>query len=83
MVFALPAALYLAAWRVADSKAGALTLAGLAAHAASLYAATAAGGVWHFGFAPILSATLWIGIAVIWIEGLSVRVRALRSVVLL
>ena len=51
-------------------------------HAGALYAAIFGEAGWRFGFAPILSATLWIGAAVLWIEGLSVRVEALRSVVL-
>ncbi len=73
---------YLVAWRVPARLAGALMLVGLALHAGALYAAVFGEAVWHFGFAPILSATLWIGVAVLWIEGLSVRVEALRSVVL-
>ncbi|MGD9941592.1 MAG: inner membrane protein YpjD [Burkholderiaceae bacterium] len=81
IVSALAALAYLSAWRASARLAGVLMLAGLSAHAAALYLAVG-GGVWRFGFAPILSATLWIGVAVLWIEGLSVRVEALRIVVL-
>ncbi len=73
---------YLVAWRTPARVAGALMLVGLALHAGALYAAIFGETGWRFGFAPILSATMWIGIAVLWIEGLSVRVEALRSVVL-
>ena len=73
---------YLLAWRVPARFAGPSMLVGLALHAGALYAAIFGEAGWHFGFAPILSATLWIGVAVLWIEGLSVRVEALRSVVL-
>lgn len=82
LVHLLATLAYLAAWRVPARHAGALMLVGLALHAGALYAAIAGQSGWHFGFAPILSATLWIGVAVLWIEGLSVRVEALRSVVL-
>lgn len=57
-------------------------LAGLVLHGAGLYQHIIGDSGWHFGFAPILSATAWIGIAVLWIEGLSARVEALRSIVL-
>ncbi|MCD6735411.1 MAG: cytochrome c biogenesis protein CcsA [Burkholderiaceae bacterium] len=82
IVHLLAALAYLVAWRAPARFAGALMLVGLALHAGTLYAAIHGEGGWHFGFAPILSATLWIGVAVMWIEGLSVRVEALRSVVL-
>ena len=38
-----------------------------------------AGAGFRFGFAPALSATLWVGMAMLWIEGLSVRIDALRA----
>ncbi|RPH65495.1 MAG: hypothetical protein EHM83_06260 [Burkholderiales bacterium] len=82
LVHLLATLAYLAAWRVPARFGGALMLIGLALHAGALYAAVAGEAGWHFGFAPILSATMWIGVAVLWIEGLSVRVEALRSVVL-
>lgn len=82
IVHLLAALAYLVAWRMPARFAAALMLVGLALHAGTLYAAVYGEDGWHFGFAPILSATLWIGVAVMWIEGLSVRVEALRSVVL-
>ncbi len=82
IVHLIAALAYLAAWRAPIRFAAALMLAGLALHAGALYAAIYGEDGWHYGFAPILSATLWIGVAVMWIEGLSVRVEALRSVVL-
>jgi ABC-type uncharacterized transport system permease subunit len=39
-------------------------------------------GGFRFGFAPALSATLWVGVAMLWFEGLSVRIEALRVAVL-
>src|SRR5699024_2066671 len=57
-------------------------LVGLALHAFGLYEAIVGENGWHFGCAPILSATLWIGVVVLWIEGLSARVEALRTIVL-
>ncbi|ODU63091.1 MAG: hypothetical protein ABT05_06150 [Lautropia sp. SCN 66-9] len=82
IVHLLAALAYLAAWRAPARFTGFLMLGGLSLHAAALYAAIAGADTWRFGFAPILSATLWIGVAVLWIEGLSVRVEALRIIVL-
>jgi ABC-type uncharacterized transport system permease subunit len=73
---------YLAAWRAPARHVGVLMLVGLALHAGALYGTIVGEAGWHFGFAPILSATAWIGVAVLWIEGLSVRVEALSSIVL-
>ena len=94
IVHLLPAAFYLAAWFASGSpaaRAGAgrggaggadvLLALGLAAHAASLYHEVLGGG-WRLGFAAILSATLWIGVIVLWVEGLRVGVHALRRLVL-
>jgi len=84
IVHLLPAAFYLAAWRAsgAPGRGADLLLAlGLIAHAASLYHEVLGSG-WRFGFAPILSATLWIGVIILWLEGLQVKVQALRRVVL-
>ncbi len=82
IVHLLASAAYLAAWRVPTRLAGGLMLVALALHAGALYAAIFGAAGWRFGFAPILSATLWIGVLVLWVEALSVRVEALRSVVL-
>ena len=59
-----------------------MLLAGVAAHALSLYLSMATDAGFRFGFAQALSATFWIGTAMLWFEGLSVRVEALRAVVL-
>jgi ABC-type uncharacterized transport system permease subunit len=56
----------------------ALMLAGLAVHAVALHAGMRVGGSFHFGFALALSATLWVGVLLLWFEGLSVRIEALR-----
>lgn len=68
-----------------------LLLAGVALHAGSLAIAvqglTPAGAVagahgLRFGFAQALSVTLCLGVAILWIESLSMRVEALQAVVL-
>jgi ABC-type uncharacterized transport system permease subunit len=55
---------------------------GALAHAFALYLAIGEGPGFHFGFAQALSATFWIGVVLLWLEGLSVRVQALRLLVL-
>lgn len=62
--------------------ASALLLAAVGAHALVLYAAIFTDGGLRYGFAQALSATFWVGVAMLWFEGLSVRVEALRAVVL-
>jgi ABC-type uncharacterized transport system permease subunit len=59
-----------------------LLLAGVAVHALALYVSMATDTGFRFGFAQALSATFWVGTVMLWFEGLSVRVEALRSVVL-
>jgi ABC-type uncharacterized transport system permease subunit len=59
-----------------------LLAGGALAHAFALYLAIHTGPGFRFGFAQVLSATFWIGVALLWLEGLSVRVQALRIVVL-
>lgn len=59
-----------------------LMLTGLLVHALALYAGMDSGAVFRFGFAAALSATLWVGVALLWFEGLSVRIEALRVAVL-
>ena len=69
--------------QVASSSGPAvLLLIGLLAHLVSLYFVTLAGPVFRFGFAQALSATLFVGVAVLWIEGYRVRVAALRALIL-
>ncbi len=59
-----------------------LTLAGIGAHVLALYLSTTAANGLRFGFAPALSGTFLVGVALLWLEGLSARVEALRAVVL-
>ena len=59
-----------------------LLLVGLVAHLVSLYFVTLSGPVFRFGFAQALSATLLVGVAVLWIEGHRVQVAALRAMIL-
>ena len=82
LVFVAPALLYLAAWRADERWAPPLLIAALALHAGSLYVAVSGADGWRFGFASILSATLWVGISVVWVEALSVSMRALRMLLL-
>jgi len=82
LVFAAPALLYLAAWRMGERQALPWLIAALALHAGSLLLATRTAEGWSFGFAFVLSATLWIGVAVMWFEGLTVGLRALRTLLL-
>ena len=63
-------------------SASALLLAAVGAHALVLYAAIVTDGGVRYGFAQALSATFWVGVTMLWFEGLSVRVEALRIVVL-
>ena len=72
ILFLLPAALYAAVWRSsaggARSKAaGALLALALVLHAFSLFQPMQA-GTFHYGFAKLLSATVWIGMVLVWIE---------------
>jgi ABC-type uncharacterized transport system permease subunit len=59
-----------------------LLLAGVVVHGVALHAAMISGAGVRFGFGPALSATFWVGIMILWIEGLSMRIEALRTVVL-
>jgi ABC-type uncharacterized transport system permease subunit len=72
ILFLLPAALYAAVWRSsaggARSKAtGALLALALVLHAISLFQPIQP-GTFHYGFAKLLSATVWIGMVLVWIE---------------
>ncbi len=91
VAYLLPVVLYGNAWRLAVRSAGeppsqqagsGWQLAGLAAHLASLYFAFFPNGVPHIGFAPILSAALWVGVGLLWFEGLRVHMRALQVLIL-
>lgn len=59
-----------------------LVFGALVAHAWALYAAMDVGTGFRFGFAHALSATFWVGVLILWVEGLTVRIDALRTVVL-
>lgn len=59
-----------------------LLLAGLAVHAGALVTSISHDNGFRFGFALALSATFWVGVLMLWLEGLSVEIEALRGVVL-
>lgn len=88
--YALPALLYGLAWGAARAEPGsrlsgwppALELAALVAHAVSLYLATFGAEGFHFGFAAILSASIWVGVVLLWIEDRHGHAGALRLLVL-
>lgn len=92
VAYGLPVLFYGAAWRLAVLRTGdlrerqriasRLQLAGLALHLASLWYAFMPGGVPHIGFAPVLSAALWVAVALLWLEGLRSQVRVLRILLL-
>lgn len=82
LVFSIPALLYLAAWRADERRALPFLIAALALHAGTLYLASSTAEGWRFGFAFVLSATLWTGVAVMWFEGLTMGLRAIRSILL-
>ncbi|NLD53202.1 MAG: cytochrome c biogenesis protein CcsA [Burkholderiaceae bacterium] len=72
ILFLLPAALYAAVWRSSaggarSGAAGALLALALVLHAITLFLPMQA-GAFHYGFAKLLSATVWIGMLLAWIE---------------
>ena len=81
IVHLLAIALYLVAWRSDGRRADFMVAVGLVLHAWTLWQEVPGSG-WRLGFASVLSATLWIGIVVLWLEGLTMRVRALRTLIL-
>ena len=58
--------------------ASALLGGGMLAHALGVVAAVQTGEGFSVGFAHVLSASLLVGVVLLWIEGRSVRVQALR-----
>ncbi|MEI8301987.1 MAG: cytochrome c biogenesis protein CcsA [Burkholderiales bacterium] len=64
--------------RAASEPAPWLLGAGLLTHAYALGLAVYTDEGLRFGFAQVLSGSLLLGVAVLWLEGLSVRVQALR-----
>jgi ABC-type uncharacterized transport system permease subunit len=82
-LFLLPAALYAVVWWLSlhgrrPSLAGALLALALVLHAATLAWPWAAGS-FHYGFAKLLSATVWIGVLLVWIESSQVEISRLSS----
>ena len=83
ILFLLPAALYAGVWwlslrgRRRALTAGMLALA-LALHAASFILPWQAGS-FHYGFAKLLSATVWIGVLLVWVESARVDLASLAS----
>lgn len=59
-----------------------LLAGGSVCHAYALYLAVVPGEGFRYGFAQALSATFWVGSLLLWLEGLSVRVQALRILIL-
>jgi len=83
ILFLAPALLYGIVWRAGLRGGRPRVLGLLLASALVLHAATF---VWpwsadrfHYGFAKLLSATVWIGILLVWIESLSVEVGRLTA----
>lgn len=72
ILFLLPAVLYAAVWRSSSGgaqpgRAGALLALALVLHAITFFL-PAQSGTFHYGFAKLLSATVWIGLLLAWIE---------------
>lgn len=65
----------------AEAPARWLLPAAILLHGASLAWPWDRGGL-HFGFAKALSATLWVGLALLWIEGRRTSLDAMRLIVL-
>lgn len=83
ILFLLPAALYAAVWGLSvrgqrPALAGAMLALALILHAASLIWPWQA-GIFRYGFAKLLSATVWIGVLLVWIESLRVELSRLSS----
>jgi len=81
--------------RAADSRSGSVSAASARSaierwvlplavllHGLSLFWPWGGGEHFRFGFAKALSATMWIGLALLWFEGLRMRVDALRVLIL-
>jgi ABC-type uncharacterized transport system permease subunit len=83
ILFLLPAALYAVVWRLSlHARSRALTAAllalALALHAASLILPWQPGS-FYYGFAKLLSATVWIGVLLVWVESARVDLASLSS----
>lgn len=82
-LFALPAALYAVVWWLSlrgrrPALAGSLLALALLLHGVSLAWPWAAGS-FYYGFAKLLSATVWIGVLLVWIESSRVEISRLSS----
>lgn len=83
ILFLLPAALYAVVWALSlrgEQRAltGALLALALLLHAASFFWPWQAGS-FNYGFAKLLSATVWIGVLLVWIESARVDLSRLSS----
>lgn len=83
ILFLLPAALYAVAWGLSlhgrrPALTGSLLALALVFHAGSLVLPWKAGS-FHYGFAKMLSATVWIGVLLVWIESARVEISRLSS----
>ncbi|HVL54897.1 MAG TPA: cytochrome c biogenesis protein CcsA [Burkholderiaceae bacterium] len=85
ILFGLPALLYAALWvaswrrREPPARLGGWMVAAIALHGVSL---TWPWDGFRFGFAKALSATMWIGVVLLWFESRRLRVDALRILIL-
>ncbi len=83
ILFLLPSALYGVAWWLSLRGPRAGPAAILLAVALVLHAATLIlpwqPGVVHYGFAKLLSATVWIGVLLVWIESTRLELNRLAS----
>ncbi len=66
----------------ASGASSILLLLALLVHLGSLYVAIAPGGTITLGFAHVMSAALWVGVCLVWMELNDARARAIRIMVL-
>ena len=83
ILFLLPAALYAAVWGLSlhgrrPALTGTLLTLALVLHAVTLLWPWQAGS-FHYGFAKLLSATVWIGVLLVWVESSRVELSRLAS----
>lgn len=74
--------------RVSGDLGAQLMLVGVVLHAVAIFVSRDAGQFhvalsgFRFGFAPALSAVLWLAIVILWFEGLQMRLQALRLLIM-
>ena len=83
ILFLLPAALYAAVWALGlrgrrPALTGALLALALLLHGASFFWPWQAGS-FHYGFAKLLSATVWIGVLLVWAESSQLELSRVSS----